>query len=517
MNYTITPSTLNPEGHACTAYRKMESRRDPFLRRARDCARLTIPALLPPDGHTGSSELYKPFQSIGARGVNSLASKLLLTLLPPSRRFHRLVLSTKLQEQLGEERAVFEQALSRAEEYIDRKIETMGVRITGYEMFRQLIVAGNVLVHLDKRNCRVFPLDQYVVERDTEGTLMRIVVREKVALENLPEQVVADIRARMRAGTDTEDQELYTYVRKEGETWIVSQEVLGVEFNRSSYGSGDCPWIALRWTRIDGEDYGRGHCEEYIGDLIASESLSRSIIRLAAVAAKVLFLRSPAAMTSAEAIEEAEEGAIIDGVEGDITVISSEKSLDFQIAKSTLDDINTRLAYAFLLNSAVRRNGERVTAEEIRYMAGELEDALGGVYSVLSREFQLQLVRVAMRQLQRDDDFPALPEKSVEPTIITGIDALGRSHELARMDAFLGGALQTFGPDVLQFVNVSEYLRRRAVGLDLDITGLVKSDEEIAAAQQQAAQQQMVEKLGGPAIKAMSDQALAPTQGPMSG
>ncbi|WP_416142518.1 portal protein [Escherichia coli] len=47
-------------------------------------------------------------------------------------------------------------------------------------------------------------------------------------------------------------------------------------------------------------------------------------------------------------------------------------------------------------NSAVQRTGERVTAEEIRYVASELEDTLGGVYSILSQELQLPLVRVLL-------------------------------------------------------------------------------------------------------------------------
>ncbi|UZT50437.1 head-to-tail connector protein [Enterobacter phage 04_vB_Eclo_IJM] len=34
------------------------------------------------------------------------------------------------------------------------------------------------------------------------------------------------------------------------------------------------------------------------------------------------------------------------------------------------DAIEQRLGWAFLLNSAVQRNAERVTAEEIRYVAG---------------------------------------------------------------------------------------------------------------------------------------------------
>src|SRR4051812_42647013 len=56
--------------------------REPFLRRARDAARLTVPSLLPEAGHSAATKLYRPWQSTGARCVNNLASKLLQTLLP---------------------------------------------------------------------------------------------------------------------------------------------------------------------------------------------------------------------------------------------------------------------------------------------------------------------------------------------------------------------------------------------------------------------------------------------------
>ena len=68
-------------------YSQLETRREPFLTRARDAAKLTIPSLLPPSGHTGHSKFSTPAQSLGARGVNNLASKLLLALLPPNSPF----------------------------------------------------------------------------------------------------------------------------------------------------------------------------------------------------------------------------------------------------------------------------------------------------------------------------------------------------------------------------------------------------------------------------------------------
>lgn len=72
-----------------------------------------------------------------------------------------------------------------------------------------------------------------------------------------------------------------------------------------------------------------------------------------------------------------------------------------QIAKMTADAIESRLSYAFMLNSAVQRSGERVTAEEIRYVANELEDTLGGIYSILSQELQLPLANTLLNILSK--------------------------------------------------------------------------------------------------------------------
>ena len=45
------------EGTAAKRYAMCETSRDVFLQRGRDAAELTIPTLLPPDGHSGSTVL----------------------------------------------------------------------------------------------------------------------------------------------------------------------------------------------------------------------------------------------------------------------------------------------------------------------------------------------------------------------------------------------------------------------------------------------------------------------------
>ena len=71
-------------GTAEARYRQLEQTRQSYLDRARDCSELTIPSLIPPDVHNETSDLYTPFQGHGARGVNNLASKLSLALMPPN-------------------------------------------------------------------------------------------------------------------------------------------------------------------------------------------------------------------------------------------------------------------------------------------------------------------------------------------------------------------------------------------------------------------------------------------------
>ena len=82
-------------------YTKLEAKKEQFVDRGRECSELTIASLLPPEGFSDSSDLYTPYQSVGARGVNNLASKLLLLLLPPNEPFFRLTTSNKINQELS--------------------------------------------------------------------------------------------------------------------------------------------------------------------------------------------------------------------------------------------------------------------------------------------------------------------------------------------------------------------------------------------------------------------------------
>ena len=127
-------------------------------------------------------------------------------------------------------------------------------------------------------------------------------------------------------------------------------------------------------------------------------------------------------------------------------------------------------------------------------MAQELEDVLGGVYSILSQEFQLPLVNRLMDRMSKSGRLPKLPKKIIKPTIVTGLEALGRGHDLNKLDSFISGAAQLLGDKFATYVNMGDYLKRRATSLGIDVEGLIRSEEEIQAEQQQQQSMQMMEK-----------------------
>jgi len=61
---------------------------------------------------------------------------------------------------------------------------------------------------------------------------------------------------------------------------------------------------------------------------------------------------------------------------------------------------------------------------------------------------------------------------------------------------------QALGPEVLQqYVNLQDYIKRRATALGIETDGLIKSQEQIAQEQQQAMQAQMMQQAGPGAIQ----------------
>ena len=499
---------------AAGRYSQLATDRQQYLTRARDCARYTIPTLVPPEGHSPATRYHTPYQSLGAEGVNNLSSKLLLALLPVNTPFFRLQIddfTLDLIDQSPGARGEFERGVSRYERAVMTHLETNRVRTSVHEALKYLIVTGNVLLYFSPSGgLRVFRLDRYTIHRDPMGNVLEIITRETISPDVLPDDLrkaaVGDESPKRAAPQRTID--LYTHVVRADDRWDVYQEAAGhvLPGSLGSYPLDRLPWIPLRWTKIDGENYGRGYVEEYLGDLRTLEGLTKAIVIGSSAAAKVLFFVNPNGTTKLSVVSKAESGDVVPGSAEDVSTLQIEKRGDFATAYETIQMVGNRLARAFLLNSAVQRDAERVTAEEVRYVAQELEDALGGVYSILSQEFQLPLVNALINDMESKKILPTLPKEIVKPIITTGLEALGRGHDLQKI-MMMKNIIVELGPEIaMKYLNFGEYFKRTGASLGIDMEGLIKTEEEVQQLDQQMAIQQMIETLGPNAMKILQDQ-----------
>ena len=167
-------------------YQELVQLREPYLDRAREASNFTLPHILPDEGTTGDTDLSRCYQSLGARGVTSLSSKMLQSLFPTSQPNFQLKLDIfavqKLEAESGGETLVNElkSNLARIEQAVMNEFDSKGFRPMLHETLKQLVVAGNVLINLPKEgNMKVFKMDRYVVKRNHQGDPILMVIKEQ--------------------------------------------------------------------------------------------------------------------------------------------------------------------------------------------------------------------------------------------------------------------------------------------------------------------------------------------------
>ena len=500
-------------------YNKLTSDRSQFLDTAVDCSKLTLPYLIQDDLNlkVNHRHLITPWQSVGAKAVVTLAAKLMLALLPPQTSFFKLqVRDDKLGDELPKEvRSELDLSFSKIERMIMDYIAASSDRVVVHQALKHLIVGGNALIFMGKDGLKHFPLNRYVVNRDGNGNVLEIVTKElisrKVLGTELPDPEPNNV-AGGNSGSDGEDVEVYTCVKLDTKSgrWVWHQEADDkiLPNSRSTAPKNASPWLVLRFNTVDGEDYGRGRVEEFIGDLRSLEGLSQALVEGSAAAAKVVFLVSPSSTTKPKTIADAGNGAIVQGRPEDVAVIQVGKTADFSTAANMAQQLERRIAEAFMQLNI--RQSERTTAEEVRLTQMELEQQLGGIFSLLTIEFLIPYLNRTLLILQRSKEIPSIPKDLVRPQIVAGVNALGRGQDRESLTQFVGTIAQTLGPEALmKYINPSEAIKRLAAAQGIDVLNLVKTEQEMAEEQQQqqqmAAQQSLMDQAGQMANAPLAD------------
>lgn len=501
-------------------FQKLDSRRNNKLIRARDCARLTVPTLFPREGFTESLDLPDLFSSMPARGVMSLASRIVSAMYPLNQMpFFSFELDNQYVPQ-GQDLKDTMSALSRLDKKIMNKLSHSNLRQELFVLMQHLIVMGDALFEIqDNYSFRVHRVDHYVIQRYPDGKIKKIILREWVDPETLPEkwEYMVDVVKNEYEDKEEEDngykadydpfvqtynqsyapskahKPFFTMIEWEEDekVWKCYKEYCGYIVDTGKFTV--CPYIPQSWSRIAGEDYGRSLVEEHIGDIRTLEALTKSIVEAAMANSEHRIGIDPTGITEVQDLIDTANGDFVPARQSDIFSIQLLRQVDLGPMIGIREQITQQLGRVFLLQSSIQRQAERVTATEVRLMAEELDQSLGGVFSGIAQAIQIPIIKRTVILMAKDKLLPTDIVKLIQDEgllslkVRTGLEALNREVEASQLISWLQVVGQN--PSNQPYIDNYGLLVRLTTSMGLDPVGIVKSPEQLAQEQQAQAQQ----------------------------
>ena len=512
MAYAMAEKTI------AERFAALDGLRTAKLDRARGCASLTLPELLPPTGWSETQQLEPPYSSVPARGVNALASRMMSALLP---------LNDLPFFKFGP--AGGEEAPLEAVEYLEslalqlhKKLMSKNVREVVYQTLQQLLVLGDTLLILEDdmtfRTCR---LDHYVVRRDFKGDVIEVIYLEHVAAKHSDSAVDAAYLPSAGGAVAKKGYEC-VYHRlcwmEDKKEWHATSELNGDVVSEGTYKVS--PVIPLRWQSITGENYGRSHVECNIGDIKSLESYTASLIEGLAAGSSFWMGVDPSGITALDDIASQPNGTWVPARAQDVFTLSPSATMSpqIQVTQSAVDAMRREVGQAFLMSGQAIPQGDRVTATAVRMVGQELEQVLGGVFSSIARDLLEPMVRRTFYLMVEDKEVdPRLSkqfddgEAILSVDVVTGLQALSRESDRERLMQ-MGEMVRNLPQEAVQNFRWDAYASALITSLGFDPTQWVRSQEEIQAEQEAAAAAQQQQAMQGAMAQPLAQAAAQAAQ-----
>lgn len=481
--------------------------------------------------------LERDYQAKGAMLVNNLSSKVTQALFPQNASFFEIGqtdATLQIAQQMGRDAktaaALFAGIESRASA---RVFLNAGYSALSHAM-KLLIITGNALLYRDPttRKFHTYSVRDYAVKRDGSSNVMVIVLKERLALMDVP----ADFRASyLSSRTDEyEDVTLYTQIKRMHQNgrvvYRITQECEDHPIGEPSvYPEYLCPYIPLTWNLISGEHYGRGHVEDFAPDFARLSELAESSLLYEIEMMRLLNIVDPASGTDLDDIANAETGAYIAGKTGAAGngVLAHEGGSAQKLAgvQADMENLVQQLSIAFMYTGNTR-DAERVTAEEIKANIGEANQTLGGVYANISEVLHVHLAHILTVE-EQPDILPVLNTDGITLDVSVGVASLNRQANVEKAQYLANGisvvlpiltqSSPRFNPDLIIDMLCQGY------GIDRESLSYTEQqmqelqeqqDQAAQASQAQAAEQvqatQQVQQ--DPQLAALNSQQLGLTQ-----
>ena len=512
-----------------------DSDRISALTRKREHVSLTIPSLLPFAGKSQNQALPVPYNGLSSEGINALAARLVSVVLPVSSLpVFELYVDQKFVPE-GRDTTAMDTVLRRVEQAVMDRLYLTNLRPQLFLAFKHLITVGDVLmVMLPNLDIRLHRLDEYICRRTTEGTWRDIIIRQMIDPE-LQDPRIREMNAGKphasqglpgfpQASLARQFEPIYERLRREGEDLPV-----GVmrEFRQNKFDADKhfdvAAHMPLRWNAVSGEDYGTSLVEDAFGDVRSLDGASAGLLDGIALNSEYRWGVNPAGITEIDDLRNSVNGDWVPASQNDVFPLNFQHAAQVEATLRAVTHKESRLGRRFLMNSAVQPTGERVTARQVSILAQELEQALGGVLTMVNRDIMIPVIKRAVWTLSQEEDgvFPREfgefikdRDSLLKLRVRTGLELLKREADQEKLDALLE-RLATLPPQAHEVIKWEGITRKIVNNIGMEPNGIVKTPEELAQERQIRLQEQqalLAQDTAGKAAVAGAKAGAAPTQ-----
>lgn len=495
---------------------------------AREISAFTDPYFYPPAGYQGIDELANPVNSMTNTAINNFLAQMLIAFLPPNRLPYKLEANIysymdwleqieqaalegaatqgfEYQPEVLADKAINElyQHYKRAERYALSDLEAKKARKSILDAIKHTSFAGNTLIEYkkDAENMRVYSLEDFAVERDYDGKVVEAVICDYVKVKRLDPKLKKSI-IKAKDKHYLEDIDTIKIFREISYMSSIKkyEEVMVLECNTvltdtlKRYKPKKLPYIFPVTTLSTGSNYGMPIIHSVLGHIRTAESLRRAVNDTSHWNSMLYLGLDPASGLNPKQIEKAKNGAVLPIKPEQLQMINKGAHNELQSMSKELELVNREIGIFFLSAMNSVRDGERVTATEIKMIRDEINKSKGTTYTDFENTMIHPMSLLSFNYLMEENKVNK-EISDVDVKVITGVDAFTIEEDLMSFRMFIGD-LANLG--LIDKVNQDELIRRMSNLFNEETLSLIKTKEQQADEQmkeQEAMQQQQHEQL----------------------
>ncbi len=360
--------------------------------------------------------------------------------------------------------------------------------------FHSLTSGISVFAHLTLTQAKYYTIQNSAVVFDSAHEAVEIIVVDRLPLTSLPE----DVRKKVSGGlskeriSNLEPSRIFVtvvtqQVKLDPETMRINTEIEGMPIDELSFDiPADAPvMIALPFMFMNNSDPRPiGWLTFNRGDLNSYENTSLSIESMVAAASVCILGLPPGKRITSEELRDAMGLTVIpiSDVKAKLEAVVAPISQNLQQVLGRHDKLERTVMLLFGMDFAIQRQGERVTAEEIKQLSDGLMKLFGSTMKQMERMFQQKHSRREFYLAEEDEMIRPVDKKMYVMSLTAGLQAQEAQNSVGKMDQLLarGQQLATLQQAGMTKFNPDIILRWYAQQMKLDATDKVMTPEEEA-------------------------------------